>query len=72
MAVKEGRRREVQGLTYHQIRVLASRHLMGEHARVRRPYVGFEAAIKHANLRPVKVKSLYVSVANSSAKTGLL
>lgn len=45
---------------------------MGKHTGVRCPNVGFEAAIEHANLRPIKVEGLYVGIANARAKTSLL
>ena len=61
----------IKGRTYHQVRILATRHLVSKHAGVGCPNVGFKAGIEHANLRPVKVEGLYIGIANTRAKTGL-
>lgn len=62
----------IKGRTYHQVRILTTRHLVGKHAGVGGPNVGFEAGIEHANLRPVKVEGLYIGIANTRAKIGLV
>lgn len=45
---------------------------MVEDTRVRGPNVGLEAAVQDANLAPVQVKSLDISVLDASAELGLL
>ena len=45
---------------------------MVEYTRVRSTDISLKAAIEHANLAPVKVQSLDVSISDTSAKTSLL
>lgn len=58
--------------TYHQVRVLSTRHLVVEDTRVGRADIRLETSVQHANLRPVHVQSLDVLIADTGPKARLL
>lgn len=58
--------------SYHEICVLSSWHLMIEDTRVRCTDISLEAAVKHANLTPVRVQCLNISIADTRAQFCLL
>lgn len=57
--------------TYHQVSVLSSRHLVVEDTGIGRADVGLETAVEKADLGPVEVQCLDISVAYARSQRGL-
>ena len=57
---------------HHKIGVLSSRHLVVKYAGIRGADVGLKAAVEHADLAPIQIQCLDISISNARAQSGLL
>jgi hypothetical protein len=52
---------------HHKISVLSSRHLVVKYTGIGGADVGFKAAVEHADLAPVQIQCLDISISNARA-----